>query len=332
MKKTAGIIAFVLVAAVIAFFAFTGQEKETTFTAMDTVVTLKLRGIGAGKQLDEIKAFVSDYSDNVISRHSSSSRISFVNSKGSGRLGDDLSADFDLLYSVYRDSGGAFDFTLGALSDLWGIGTPRAAVPSAEEIQQVLSCCGAGKTDYKNGEIKLPEGAVLDLGAAGKGMALDKISGLLSANSKINRGVISLGGSILLYGKKSETFTIGIQDPAKKNNNAVVLELGPCLVSTSGSYERYFEKDGIRYHHIFDPATGYPAESGILSVTVVSQDSGLLSDALSTACFVLGSEKGMELARKYNCEALFIDKNGNITVSDNLREKIEIVDPAFTLR
>ena len=154
---------------------------------------------------------------------------------------------------------------------------------------------------------------------------LDEIKGILDS-SGIKEAVISAGGSILVYG--SRDFTVGIKDPEGGSGYIAVLTVPQSCVSTSGSYERFFEADGKRYHHILDPKTGYPADNGLISVTVISQ-SGILSDALSTACFVCGIEDGMALAEEYGCEAVFIDNNHRIYVTEGIRDSIEITDGAY---
>ena len=120
---------------------------------------------------------------------------------------------------------------------------------------------------------------------------------------------------------------MAVTDPLHSGESYMgVLALeGENYVSTSGDYEKYFEQDGVRYHHILDPKTGYPAESGLISVTIVTKN-GLLSDGLSTACFVLGLEEGMELIEKYQAEAVFIDKNYNVYVSEGLQDKFQITE------
>ena len=168
----------------------------------------------------------------------------------------------------------------------------------------------------------------VDFGAAGKGIALDEIKDYLET-TKTKEAVISVGGSILLYGEKN--FTVGIKDPeGNAGRHVAILNVGEGCVSTSGSYERFFEENGKRYHHILDPDSGYPAQSGVVSVTVVSE-SGILSDALSTACFVLGIEKGGALAAEYGCETVFIDENKKLYVSEGLKDKIEISDTSYSL-
>ncbi len=340
MKKSVGKTAKAIIAAVIVIaiigtvftYRLYSREFSSSFTAMDTYITLKAKGVGCKDTLDEVENFVKDYSDNVLSRHIETSEVSKINANGGGTFSSGISDYFDLLLEISRESDGAFDFTLGALSDLWGIGTENAKIPTDKEIKSVLFCSGVDKIFYKNGKISIPEGMSIDFGAAGKGMALDEIKTKYLEKSKISRAVFSLGGSILLYStKENDTFTVGIRNPDESNDYMAVLTVNEGCVSTSGSYERYFEEDGVRYHHIFDPKTGYPAQSGLVSVTIYSE-SGTVSDALSTACFVLGAEKGAALAKKYNCEAVFIDTEGFVTVTDGLKDKIEITNDNYTLR
>ena len=135
------------------------------------------------------------------------------------------------------------------------------------------------------------------------------------------------GGSILTYGEKPDnsSFRIGILDPAEPSRNIGILTLdGEWCISTSGDYERYVEVEGVRYHHILDPATGYPADSGVRSVTVLSQD-GLLSDGLSTACFILGEEKGMALAKEYGVHVLFVLEDGRILMSPGMETFFQLL-------
>ena len=134
--------------------------------------------------------------------------------------------------------------------------------------------------------------------------------------------MISVGGSILTYGNKPEggAWQIAVTDPQDPSQSVGVLTLdGGYCVSTSGDYERYVEVDGVRYHHILDPRTGFPARSDVAGVTIVTTD-GFLSDALSTACFVLGSEEGQKLLEKYDAEGLFIDHEGTITMTEGMRQ------------
>ena len=180
--------------------------------------------------------------------------------------------------------------------------------------------------------IYIGDKCTLDLGAVGKGIACDVVQDYLKKQKKVSGAVIAVGGSILLYGSKADgsNWNVAVQNPRGQDGEAMgVLSLsGTTNVSTSGDYEKYFMQDGKRYHHILDPSTGYPADSGLISVTIVS-DSGLLSDGLSTACFVLGKEKGEKLLETYGAEGVFIDQNKKVTVTKGLKDKFTILNKEY---
>ncbi len=328
-RKSVGIILAVSLTAVIGFLIYShfSGNFEYDFFAMDTYNSLKISGFGSAGIADEIESLVYDLDVNILSRQSESSALSALNRNHGGPLGDDLRGYLDTLLDVYSKSGGRFDFTLGTVSDLWGFGK-EGKVPDTGELNEALSLTGADKIKIKDGELTIPEGAVIDFGSAGKGIGLDVIRDTILKKSRISRAVVSLGGSVLTYGKKE--FRVAVNDPFESGTMAV-LTLPSCCVSTSGSYERFFEQDGRRYHHILDPETGYPVDNGLVSVTVVS-DSGILSDALSTACFACGLDKGMELARTYGCDALFIDSDKNVYITEGLEGKTEITKDGYILK
>ena len=180
--------------------------------------------------------------------------------------------------------------------------------------------------------IYIGDKCTLDLGAVGKGIACDVVQDYLKEQKEVSGAVIAVGGSILLYESKADgsNWNVAVQNPRGQDGEAMgVLSLsGTTNVSTSGDYEKYFMQDGKRYHHILDPSTGYPADSGLISVTIVS-DSGLLSDGLSTACFVLGKEKGEKLLETYGAEGIFIDQNKKVTVTEGLKDKFTILNEEY---
>ena len=187
-------------------------------------------------------------------------------------------------------------------------------------------------TNESVSSIYIGDKCTLDLGAVGKGIACDVVQDYLKKQKEVSGAVIAVGGSILLYGSKADgsDWNVAVQNPRGQDGEAMgVLSLsGTTNVSTSGDYEKYFMQDGKRYHHILDPSTGYPADSGLISVTIVS-DSGLLSDGLSTACFVLGKEKGEKLLETYGAEGVFIDQNKKVTVTEGLKDKFTILNEEY---
>lgn len=238
------------------------------------------------------------------------------------------------IWQVSEDSGGAMDVTLGRLCRLWkldelavltengSVGTGQINLPTAEQIRAALADCGYGRVQLADGTITLPAGMQLDLGAVGKGIACDHISAYLHSRPQIAGAVVAVGGSVVTYGKKPDgsSWKVAIMHPREEGSYLGVLSLeGEHYISTSGDYERYVMADGVRYHHILDPATGYPAHSGLCSVTIVC-DSGLLADALSTACFVLGPEQGLALAQVYGAEALLVEEDGSLHMTKGMEE------------
>lgn len=280
----------------------------------------------------EITGLLRKLEEEELSRRLETAEISRLNRAAGEPSGSAVSAFLaevlqDCL-EMWQKSEGALDITLGAVVNLWNIdgwatGENQGdfVPPEEEQLREALKKSGSDRVTIKEDRLYLPEGMVLDLGAVGKGIALDQILAYLHENNEITGAVISLGGAVLTYGQRPDgkSWSVGIANP--KDTAAVVGTLtleGEWFVSTSGDYERYAEADGIRYHHIIDPDTGYPADSGTAGVTILAKE-GFLSDALSTACFILGKEKGMELAVSCGAEALFIEKDGSITMSEGMK-------------
>ena len=231
---------------------------------------------------------------------------------------------------VMKSSGGAFNPYLGALTKLWNIDGKDGnspCVPTDAEIFRAL------------------EKREVDLGAYGKGAACDAALDRVEA-MYVKAAVVNLGGNIMTYGRKpwGRPFKIALRDPLGGPNDTIgVFTLrGTHFISTSGSYEKYFERDGKRYHHIFDPQTGYPAERdpGLISVTVITggdrreagsptAGGGAIGDMLSTACFVLGYENSQELLQIYDCDGIFIYENGDVRDIGNVRAYFTLTSPAY---
>ncbi len=231
------------------------------------------------------------------------------------------------IWQVSADSGGALDVTLGRLSRLWNLDALSAqateiSVPTQEQIRTALEDAGYERARISQETLELPPGMQLDLGAVGKGIACDRVGQYLRSRPQITGAVVAVGGSVITYGQKPDgsPWKVAITHPRKEGSYLGILSLtGEHYVSTSGDYERYVMVDGVRYHHIFDPSTGAPAHSGLCSVTIVC-DSGLLADALSTACFVLGPQQGLALARSYGAQALLVEEDGTVHMTDDMKE------------
>jgi thiamine biosynthesis lipoprotein len=331
LKKVSVILIAVAAVAAALFIIFDiirPEPSTCSFFAMNTYVSAEIEGKDSDSASSEITDIINNLDKNVLSRTSESSVIFKLNQTGCTDLDENTEDYFLQLADVSKQSGGAFDFTLGAISDLWKFSS-TPSIPDAATLSDALSHTGYGKVVLTENKVSLSDrSAVVDFGASGKGIALDEVKKCLNSK-EIDRAVVSVGGSILLYGDGK--FTVGVKNPvAGSDGFAMTLKIPAGCVSTSGNYEQFFEHNGKIYHHILDPKTGYPVNNGIVSATVISQ-SGILSDALSTACFVLGIEDGIALAEVYGCEAVFITENKQIYVTKAIESEIEITDSSYKL-
>jgi thiamine biosynthesis lipoprotein len=309
---------------------------SATNTAMGTVVqhTLYVSDESIGEAVvAEIQKELERLEKECLSWRSEESQIAKINSQGSQPEGvpvdEELYDYLEEIWKISKESDGALDVTVGQVTRLWNLdewaGQENAwqeyPIPEKTQIENLLEHTGFEKVSLDDGIIQLPADFSLDLGAVGKGIACDRIGAYLKNQEGIQGAVISVGGSVITYGSKPDGtgWNVAIMDPKEEGTYLGTLSLqGEWYVATSGDYERYVEKDGQRYHHIMDPQTGYPADSGLCSVTILSHN-GLLSDALSTACFVLGPEEGLQLAQKMEAEALLVTTDMEILMTDGMK-------------
>lgn len=268
--------------------------------------------------------------ENLTSFHKSSDLTRLNTSSGEGLH----KVDPELVDVIIRSlefsalSNGAFDPTIGPVAQLWNFsGESGPRLPAAEEIGKALLLIGWEQVvvDKNDHSVSLPkQGMALDLGAIAKGYAIDRAAQKLRSLG-VKAALINAGGDIVVYGAKEpgKPWKIGVQDPRNPGGVIAVAELTDKAMVTSGDYERFFEEDGKRYHHILDPGTGYPAEA-LQSVTIVADD-GVTADALSTAVFVLGKEKGIALVDSLsNVAAMLVDAQGQIIMSQKARQMFVI--------
>ena len=236
-------------------------------------------------------------------------------------VSEDTYAAIEAAVQFAEWTGGAFDPTMAPLTDLWGINTDHAHVPAQAEIDAALTHVGYQNIELLgNNQVRLLNGAQLDLGGIGKGFATDAAAAMLDGTQGV---LATLGGNIGAYGENpnrdSGNWVVGIADPDDNAAFIATVEVRGLSVVTSGDYERYFEQDGKRYHHIFDPATGYPADSGLRSVTVIDERS-TRADALTTALFVMGLEEGMAFCGQNDIAAVFVTADKQVHVTDKVGE------------
>ncbi len=297
---------------------------------MGTYVQITLVGDGE-KQRAAAQAVVDEFRrvENLASFHKRST-LTTLNKEaalGESKPNAELFNLILLSLDFAKGTGGAFDPTVGPLSLLWNFSGDEPRVPTEDLVRQALKKVGWEKVqfDKKHGTIRLPEkGMSLDLGGIAKGYALDRAAAVLKERA-ISAALVNAGGDIVAIGEKSpgSPWQVGIQDPRNPNGIVAVVPLKDRVIVTSGDYERFVIKDGKRYHHLLDPQTGFPAEL-LRSVTIIAE-TGVTADALATAVFVLGPEKGMKLVEDTpGVEALLIDASGAYKMSSGASQLIQL--------
>lgn len=281
------------------------KSYKTDFFAMDTFMSVIVQGEQAEQAAQQCERHIAEL-EQALSRTREDSEIWQIN-HAAGEAAAMPTAGGALLTAMEyaRLTDGLYDPTVARLSDLWAIGTENARVPAQDEIDEALQSVGVDKLTAEQGNtFALRGGAQIDLGGIAKGIAADECAAILRQRG--NDGLLVLGGNIYAVGaNEGEDWVIGIADPENSADYIATLGVQDQSVVTSGDYERFFEQDGRRYHHIFDPRTGYPAQSGLRSVTVIDTDS-TRADALTTALFVMGLDKGTAFCVENEVAAVFV--------------------------
>ena len=286
----------------------------TDFFAMDTSMRFTLyssAGLSAQKEILRLES--------LLSRTREDSLISALN-RGESVENRELA---DLLrqskeYTAATD--GAFDVTIAPVVSAWGFTADSYRVPAADELTALLSLVGSERVSIDSDTVTLAERTMIDLGGIAKGYASDRVAAIWEEDG-VEHGLAALGGNIYCRGTKADgsPWRVSVQDPSDPTAYVGILSLHDAFAVTSGAYERNFTENGKFYHHIIDPATGYPAESGLCSVTVVSHESGTLCDALSTACYVLGAERSLALWREMGgFDLVLVTEDGRVLITEGL--------------
>lgn len=299
-------------------------EKETVETRLmlDTSVEMKAFGQGpvdTAPVWSEIKVL-----EGIFSPYSPDSGISKVNSYAGVepvRVSTHLIAAMTAALDAAKATGGAYDPTVLPLVRLWGISSGNTSIPSEQDIRNALEKVDFESVSVSGGSIFLKrKGMAADLSNLSKGYIADFAAEQLR-KAGASSALVNAGGDVRVSGKRA--WKIGIKHPRAEGEMLAVISLREGAVSTSGDYERYFMKDGRRYHHIFDTKTGYPSRASI-SATVVAPNC-VLSNALALSAFLLGPEKGMALVKKYpGTEAVIVDMEGRVFVSGGLKQYVKL--------
>ncbi|MBC1522014.1 FAD:protein FMN transferase [Listeria aquatica] len=314
--------------------------KKTEFL-MGTVVTLSIYDKGKEKVLDKGFDRVKDLADkiDVNDEKTRTSEVDKINAASGVKA---VKVDDDIYYLIKEglkfsaQTGGSKDITIGPITSLWHIGFPDARKPSQSEIDERLPLIG-----YKNVELNdqnktvylKKKGMELDLGGIAKGFIADEVKKVFKENG-VTTAIIDLGGNILLEGEspKGKDWNVGIQDPFSPRNTILgkLPETDKSIV-TSGIYERYLEVDGKKYHHLFDPTTGYPFDNDVAGVTIISKKS-ITGDGLSSAAFSKGIDEGLAFIEKHKgVEAIFVSKEKKVYITSGLKGKFELTSSEFKM-
>ena len=324
--------------------AGTPEKIERTGFAMDTVNTLTAYGIHGKKAVEQSFVRINEIDQRMNALHTDSD-IYKVNAKP----GQDVTVHEDTFFVVEKGlyysslSHEVFDIAILPLAKLWNINEERNrnqhVIPTSDQIKGVMD-----KIDYhmvainkSNQTIQLKkQGMGLDLGAIAKGYAADEVARIFKEN-EITSGMINLGGNVLAIGNKPDgsLWRVAIKDPRGEidsNSYYAVLQIVNKTVVTSGDYERFYIQNGIRYHHILDASTGAPSRSGIISATIIT-DQSIEADALSTTVFILGVQKGLDYLKQFpGVDALLVTEDKKVYATLGIRKILEITNKEYKLQ
>lgn len=298
----------------------TGEKKcEKEIYAMDTIMELTIYGSNASSVMNDAVALIQRY-DKTFSVTNAESDVAKLNESGGKPIS--VSAEtYELIrksLAISEETGGLFDISIYPLVREWGFTTGEYRIPSEKERQTALSKVDVSKIKVlQDNKVQLEPDMEIDLGAVAKGYLSQQLMNLFREKN-IDSAIVSLGGNVQALGKKEDgtPFVVGITDPLDGSSLYGTVQVEDKAVITSGIYQRYFEKDGKRYHHIMDKRTGMPAENTLASVTVISED-GAKADALATALYVMGEDEAKAFQKNHpEIEIILIRKDGSYWQSE----------------
>ena len=302
------------------------EASESEIFALDTAITLKVYGSKRVVVLKKLEDKINEL-DDMLSTGKETSEVSRLNRSGEAVLSPTVANLVKRSLDIYKKTDGLFDITIYPLMELWGFPTKNYRVPSEKEIEEKLKLVGSDKIDFNEETRKISfknKGMEIDFGGIGKGYITDELVKILT-DEKVESAIINLGGNVFGFRKKPDgsLWNIAIRDPNEPDKYMAAIRLEDSAVITSGGYERYFEENGIIYHHILDPRTGKPSDSGLKSVSIISKD-GTLADALSTSLFIMGEEKAIGYWKENgsNFDILLMTNDNRLLVSAGIKDKV----------
>ena len=301
-------------------------EVSKDLFAMDTYMTLTAYGEHAQEAVDKAAERVEEL-DALLSTGDENSEIYQLNQSGEATLSEEGGYLVERALELYQKTDGAFDIAIYPVMQAWGFPTQEYHVPDDATLKEKLALADASKVNYDKDTRKISfdqDGMEIDLGGIAKGYTSSQIMQIYQ-DCGVTSGLVNLGGNVQALGCKTDgsKWRVAIQSPDDTEDYLGILEIENQAVITSGGYERYFEEDGVTYHHIIDPATGYPADSGLISVTIVSDD-GTLADGLSTSLFIMGEEKAAQFWRENSdeFETIMETSDGKLYVTEGIADSL----------
>ena len=305
---------------------------------MGTVITVTLYDSKDQEILDKVFDKVRDL-ESILSINENGTLVDKINEEAGikpVKVDEDTYTIIKKGVEYSKLSNGLFDISVGPIVKLWSIGLPEAKVPTKEEIEEKLPLIGFNDIELNDNDRTVylkRKGMMIDLGGIAKGYTADVISKILT-NEGVNSAIIDLGGNVVTHGKKpsGDEWKIGIQNPFAQRGGIIgTLTISNKSIVTSGIYERFIEKDGVKYHHILNPKTGYPYENEIAGITIIS-DISSSGDGLSTSVFAMGVEEGMKFVNSIDgIDAIFVTKDNKVYITNGIRNIFTLTNSDFTL-
>lgn len=305
-------------------------ESQCDIFAMDTYMNLKAYGENSENAIYEAKNEVLRLEKlfSVTDENSDIYKINHSNGKKI-KVSNDTINLITKANEVSKSTDRAVDISIYPVIKEWGFTTENYKIPKDEAINELLKNVDYTKIKIDGNYVTIPQDFAIDLGSVAKGYTSDKVTAILKKNG-VKSAIINLGGNVHTVGKKTnnKNWTVGIKNPVDIESNICTIEIDDKCVITSGNYERYFlGDDGKNYWHIMDTKTGKPADNGIISATVIG-DNGTLCDSLSTALFVMGTEKAIDFVKKHNqVDVILITSDMNIYITKDIENSVKILNP-----
>lgn len=319
---------------IIFLLTFTGchseKKAEKQIFAMDTYMELTAYGENGEAALTEVIHAINQASSDLDPELETGTVYALNHADGAPvTVSPDTQQMLATAKTVYEQSGGALDLTVYPIVKAWGFIDSAHTVPDGDTLAQLQTVPCFDRVTLDNGTVTMPAGTQISFGAVAKGAMAERAAQILKEQG-VAHAFLSLGGNVQTVGQKPDgsPWRIGVQDPNDLSGYLGILSVGEKAVVTSGSYQRYFEQDGKVYHHIIDPATAAPAESGLVSVTILC-DSGTMADCLSTAMFIMGQEKALEYRSTYgDFDMILVTADRHVIVAGDL--ELETVADGYT--